>query len=410
MERASWDEQKALYVSILKNPPKLPSFLKEIQENTERIKEYPPRYRVWRKPEEMYALAATYLRDPVDFPPSDPHILPPKRFTTRDQIDRQLIEQGSSYEHGKYRIYSYFLMHRDPKERAKFLSDEYGTGGASGGRIGNDHSGKGLVVFGGLGRGDSAAFLKWNQVAKRIDELIREDKYMTDKEIANLDNYEKWQLMRYIQSVFELQIHDAVHQKRDEMSAYDAEKQIKGQIMEALDNPESVEKIVAIMQQAYDELPEDKYNRPYRKAGLDAMIAYSKGKYNLFPGSHFRKTVKRTVTAEEPPAEQAPPVVADETITDEYDLHLGTEVHIGTTECIINSMTAEMVELFDGTLFPLELDTQTFLKRLRENPLNDHLRKEADEQTVETSQPPIKADTKSKQNRATIPIGLTVRI
>ena len=374
LDRASWDEQKALYISILKHPQKLPSFLKEIQENAERIKEYPPRYRVWRKPEEMYALAATYLRNPVNFPPSDPHILPPKRFTTRDQIDRQLIEQGSSYEHGKYRIYSYFLMHKDPKERAKFLSDEYGTGGVSGGRIGNDHSGKGLVVFGGLGRGDSAAFLKWNQVAKRIDELIREDKYMTDKEIANLDNYEKWQLTRYIQSVFELQIHDAVHQKRDEMSAYDAEKQIKAQIMEALDNPESVEKIVAIMQQAYDELPEDKYNRPYRKAGLDAMIAYSKGKYNLFPGSHFRKTVKRTVTAEEPPIEKAPPVVADEQITDEYDLHLGTEVHIGTTECIINSMSAETVELFDGTLFPLELDTQTFLKRLRENPLNDHLK------------------------------------
>ena len=161
---------------------------------------------------------------------------------------------------------------------------------------------------------------------------------MTDKEIANLDNYEKWQLVRYIQSVFELQIHDAVHAKRDVMTTYDAEKQIKAQIMAALDNPESVEKIVAIMQQAYDELPEDKYIRPYRKEGLDAMIAYSKGKYNLFPGSHFRKSIKRTVTTEE-----SVPVVSDEQITDEYDLHLGTEVHIETTECIINSMSEEMV-------------------------------------------------------------------
>ena len=372
--RASWDERKSFYVSILKDPQKLPSFLKEIQENAERIKEYPPRYRIWRKPEVVYDLASSYLREPVDFPPSDPHILPPKRFTTRDQIDRQLIQQSSSVEHGKYRIYSYFLMHKDSKERVKFLVDEYGTGGASGGRIGNDHSSKGLVVFGGLGREDSAAFLKWNQVAKRIDELIREDKYLTDKEISNLNNYEKWQLTRYIMSVFDLQIHDAVHQKRDEMSAYDAEKQIKEQIMAALDNSESVEKIVAIMQKAYGELPEDKYSRPYRKEGLEAMIAYSKGKYNLFPGSHFRKTLKRTVTAEAPPKEYTKPIISDEKITDEYDLHLGSEVHIGTTECIINSMSAEMVELFDGTLFPLELDTQTFLKRLRENPLNDHLK------------------------------------
>ena len=82
--------------------------------------------------------------------------------------------------------------------------------------------------------------LKRSDVYKAVLDIVDSD--MTDKEIANLDNYEKWQLTRYIQSVFELQIHDAVHQKRDEMSAYDAEKQIKAQIMEALDNPESVEK------------------------------------------------------------------------------------------------------------------------------------------------------------------------
>jgi hypothetical protein len=173
-----------------------------------------------------------------------------------------------------------------------------------------------------------------------------------------------------------LQIHDAVHAKRDEMSAYDAEKQIKAQIMAALDNPESVKKILAVMQEDFEKRDPDHIAYAYYKEGLEAVRKYSEGKYNLFPGSHFRKTVIRTVTAEETSTEQAAPMVADEQITDEYDLHLGAEVHIGTTECIINSMSEETVELFDGTLFPLELDTQTFLKRLRENPLNDHLLKE----------------------------------
>ncbi|MBQ8441576.1 MAG: hypothetical protein IJX19_13010, partial [Clostridia bacterium] len=398
LDRASWDEQKALYISILKHPQKIPSFLKEIQQNADRIKEYPPRFRVWTKPEEVYALAASYLRDPVDFPPADPHILPPRQFTTRDQFDTYLIGRGSGVHDGKYRIYSHFLTHKDLNERSKFLFHEYGIGGGSYGRGQEHHDGKGLVIYGGIQNRESSTLFKWTHVAKRIDELIRQDRYLNEQEVAGLDNYEKRQLMRYIKSIYELQIHDAIQQKKDEISPYDAEKQFEEQIVAALDNPESVEKIVAIMQQAYDELPEDKYNRPYRKEGLDAMIAYSKGKYNLFPGSHFRKTVKRKVTVEEPPAEEAvQPTISDEQITDEYDLHLGTEVHIGTTECIINSMTAEKVELFDGTLFPLELDTQTFLKRLRENPLNDHLKlqteqapKTAEITPVEKSKAPIK--------------------
>ncbi len=37
-------------------------------------------------------------------------------------------------------------------------------------------------------------------------------------------------------------------------------------------------------------------------------------------------------------------------------------------------MDGARVELFDGTLIPLELETGAFLRRLRENPLNDRLR------------------------------------
>ena len=385
LDRGSWDEKKAFFLSVLNDREKLPSFIKEIEENAKRIAEYPPRFRIHTKPELVRELVSTYLRDPVDFPPAAPHILPPKRFTTRDQIDRQLIQQGSSFEHGKYRIYSYFLMHKDPKDRAKFLSSEYGTGGASGGRIGNDHSSKGLFVFGGLGREDSAAFLKWNQVAKRIDELIREDKYMTEAEIANLDKYEKMQLMHYVKSVYQQQINDAIRAKEGVPYSYTENKNIESRIIEALDSPERVAKILATMQEDLSHRNEEDYNYKYRKEGLETLQKYAAGKYNLFPGSHFRKR-SRTISAEKtPPAEPTSSPILSEPITDDYHLELGTEVHIGTTECVINSISEEIVSLFDGTIFPLELDTETFLQRLRENPLNDHLKVTEEKASVPTT-------------------------
>ena len=41
----------------------------------------------------------------------------------------------------------------------------------------------------------------------------------------------------------------------------------------------------------------------------------------------------------------------------------------------IISLSQDKVELFDGTIIPLEMDFETFMSRLRENKLNDGLKK-----------------------------------
>lgn len=86
-------------------------------------------------------------------------------------------------------------------------------------------------------------------------------------------------------------------------------------------------------------------------------------------------------------------------IESEYNLQLGTTVYIGKNECEILSLSADKVELFDGTLIPLELDYDVFMRRLRDNPMNNHLRKGSTEHAVEISTPNLKAETKPKQSR-----------
>lgn len=76
------------------------------------------------------------------------------------------------------------------------------------------------------------------------------------------------------------------------------------------------------------------------------------------------------------PVEEVKPSAENEIPESEYNLHLGTTVYIGKNECDILLLSKEKVELFDGTLIPLELDYETFMRRLRENPLNDALLKE----------------------------------
>ena len=85
----------------------------------------------------------------------------------------------------------------------------------------------------------------------------------------------------------------------------------------------------------------------------------------------------------------------------DYDLHLGTVVYIGKNECEITAMDGARVELFDGTLIPLELETGAFLRRLRENPLNDRLRIGYVPQPVIT--PPKPSSGRSRKRRSEEP-------
>ena len=106
------------------------------------------------------------------------------RFITEDEINK-MFTRGSGMESGKIRIYLYFQEHTDLSERIKFLRDEYGTGGYSGGLFNEWHDTKGID----FSRSDilsplAKVTLTWNNVAKRIDSLIKAGKYLTEREIA----------------------------------------------------------------------------------------------------------------------------------------------------------------------------------------------------------------------------------
>lgn len=72
------------------------------------------------------------------------------------------------------------------KENADFLKDEYGWGGAYpvivGAGIDEQHDGKGILISKGIGDDKPHIRLNWNQVEKRIAELIRLDRYLNPKE------------------------------------------------------------------------------------------------------------------------------------------------------------------------------------------------------------------------------------
>ena len=113
-------------------------------------------------------------------------------FITEDEINATLARR-SPFAGGKGRIYAYFTEKHTPKEQAAFLKKEYGIGGHNGALPGSfssweDYNGKGIL----LKKPDcSDVSLSWSNVAKRITELIKKDRYLTPEEHAKREEMER---------------------------------------------------------------------------------------------------------------------------------------------------------------------------------------------------------------------------
>lgn len=169
-----------------------------------------------------------------------------------------------------------------------------------------------------------------------------------------------------------------------------------------IESKERLLQIIDMMQEAFEKESPTEHQYEKNKQRLENVKAYAEGTFNLFPGSPYRKKTpfapEKQEVVQEPVKEVEAPT-EEEILESEYKLHLGTTVYIGKDECDILSLSKDKVELFNGTLIPLELDYETFMRRVRDNPLNNHLRKDSTEQAVEIPKPSFTTETKPKQIR-----------
>lgn len=124
------------------------------------------------------------LIDSIDIPLNDIEI-------SQEFLDRYLQEESLNF---RYRIYEEFSKNLATKDNINFLKNSYGLGGQThtirGSGIGESHDFKGITF--NRGYLDSTArkqFFSWNQIEKRIKELIKVDRFLSSKE---LEEYPNW--------------------------------------------------------------------------------------------------------------------------------------------------------------------------------------------------------------------------
>ena len=136
--------------------------------------------------------------------PEGEMLLPDVRgFMTQDEIDAVLTQNAPIAGAGS-RIYQFFSEPHSTNEKLEFLKNEYGIGGRMPGVSGEhgsseSHDAKGIQL-----RKSNCpdVLLKWNQVAERVSELIRQNRYLTPNR-RETDNNAPTQQQPTEQALFE---------------------------------------------------------------------------------------------------------------------------------------------------------------------------------------------------------------
>lgn len=199
-------------------------------------------------------------------------------FSMPQEIIDYALQSGSSFEHGKYRIYAYFLQEHSNKEKAEFLKQEYGMGGSVTDYLGEsfrqDTNAKGYTIQ----WKNYETTLKWTVVAKRIDELIAVGRYMSNREMEYLPEYEKDVLARDIHSFFRDQPKTFLRPYPYGSDYYRAIEQIRPQ----LDDLKQVKEILSMMEEVLAGTADYDRRYPSMQQTYQDVADYRDGVFSLF--------------------------------------------------------------------------------------------------------------------------------
>ena len=234
------------------------------------------------RPKEILQRLRDLQREPLHFTVADGFTPDRRFFISADEIDKVLRGWDGSTDY-RLGVYAFYATHKDKAEREKYLKDYHGE--YSGHCGGNDNitriRGKGIEFsHGSITAPYAKVTLKWPEAAKRIGELISQNKFLSDADRAAMPKYEREQLARKIVNFFMDTPEDVVRPfSQNAITDYwECVKTVAAQLLDS----DRVQEIYQNMRPAWESTKADDRHYNLRKQGLEAMRAYLDGTYSVF--------------------------------------------------------------------------------------------------------------------------------
>ena len=227
-------------------------------------------------------------REPIGFKAESGYLPDRKMFISQDEIDKIIINGKNNHAY-RLETYTYFVNHPDKADRIKYVGKD-NQSGYLGGNDSVNKTTKGIEFsHGSVMEPYAKVLIKWSDVAKRIDTLIKQDKFVTQEDIDAIPDIYKNEISRDLDSFFEnLSENDAKPYPND-IEPYKVSRVIKAQ----LDNPQALDDIENMMSNALALMDKEDRMYQYRKQIYDDFVAYKNGTFKLYDYPNLAPKVKQ---------------------------------------------------------------------------------------------------------------------
>lgn len=213
--------------------------------------------------------------EPINFKTADDFNPNRQYFISNDEIDN-FLRRGRSSAESRFRIYTGFVSRPDRADRVKFIKDYYGLSGSYSGNDNIDSSQKGLTIsHGNIMEPYAKVVLKWSQVEKHIDDMIKNNHFFYDSDFDELQNIYKRDISYSVESFFNDLPDEYAKPYPKETETYN----ISYVVRDKLDNPQELDNIERMMSDAMELMGEDYNGYKYRKQEYDDFVAFKNGTY-----------------------------------------------------------------------------------------------------------------------------------
>ena len=285
-------------------------------------------------------------REPIRFKAESGYLPDRKMFISQDEIDKIIINGKNNHAY-RLETYTYFVNHPDKADRIKYVGKD-NQSGYLGGNDSVNKTTKGIEFsHGSVMEPYAKVLIKWSDVAKRIDTLIKQNKFVTQEDIDAIPDIYKNEITRDLESFFEnLSENDAKPYPND-IEPYKISRVIKAQ----LDNPQALDDIENMVSNALALMDKEDRMYQYRKQIYDDFVAYKNGTFKLYDYPNLAPKVKQpskfTKPAEKEKVDaEIEPFVSE--VDDGLDL-IGEEIDIDGRHFVVDSVSNGYVSMADQT-------------------------------------------------------------
>ncbi len=213
------------------------------------------------------------------------------KFITENEMDA-FLQGSNAHSDERLSIYAFFIQDKMDNQKTDFIREIYGTGRfrhaiSTTGNLDVWYEREGIrLQKGTYHKPETEIFLKWSEVAGRVEQLIQDNNYLKPSDYSRMPSYEMERLAGDVVFFYHYLSEDIIRpwEENPDISTW------RDDVVKLLSNFEGQESLLRQMDEVIEKLPSNAEYYEEKTKILVKLHEYVEGTYTIFPEKKNKET------------------------------------------------------------------------------------------------------------------------